>query len=196
MSTPVQQKTHGLAIASLVLGCLVLIPLLGIIFSLLALIFGIIAISAISKNKETYKGSGLAISGIVLGSIGIIIIPIIALLAAIAIPNFLRARVNANELHAASVVRTISTAAESYKATNGQYPQKEEDLVSKDSQYLNETYNNKTLNGYTYSVTFTSGNYTISAAPEKCYVTGTKIFTMKTGELSESKCQTNSTPGY
>lgn len=184
-----QQKTHGLAIASLVLGCLFLIPFLGILFSLLAIIFGIVALTTISKNKETYKGGGLAIGGIVLGAIGIIMIPIIMLLAAIAIPNFIRARSNANESFAQSVVRSVSIAAESYKAEKGQYPLTEEDLVSKQPQYLNRSYNNQTINGYTYSITFKPDNYAINAAPEKCFVTGSKVFTMQNGELSESQCK-------
>lgn len=196
MADLLKQKTHGLAIASLVLGCLFLIPILGILFSLLAIIFGIVALVAISKKKEVYKGGGLAISGIVLGVIGIIIIPIIALLAAIAIPNLLRARVSANESYAMSVVRNVSTAAESYKAEKGQYPSKENDLVSAEPRYLDEAYNNKTLNGYSYSVAFSPDAYTITASPEKCYVTGVKIFTMQNGELSESRCRTSSSPEY
>ncbi|MFA5271262.1 MAG: DUF4190 domain-containing protein [Candidatus Omnitrophota bacterium] len=196
MSGSSQQKTHGLAITSLVLGCLFLIPILGVLFSLLAVIFGIIALTVISKNKETYKGGGLAIGGIILGAVGIIMVPILMLLAAIAIPNLLRARVNANEAYAMNVVRTVSTAAESYKVSNGQYPSKEEDLVSKEPQYINESYNNKTLNGYNYSVAFSPDSYTITASPEKCFVTGAKIFTMQNGELSESKCKSSSSSDY
>ncbi|MFA6282199.1 MAG: hypothetical protein WCY05_06855, partial [Candidatus Omnitrophota bacterium] len=156
---------------------------------LLAIIFGIVALVAISKNKETCKGGGLAISGIVLGVIGIIIIPIIALLAAIAIPNLLRARVSANESYAVSVVRNVSTAAESYKADKGQYPLTEDDLVSQEPQYLAKSHNNQIINGYTYSITFAPDKYVIIATPESCYATGVKIFTMQNGELLESKCE-------
>ena len=45
-----------------------------------------------------------------------IVVAIIALLAAIAIPNLLRARLNANEAAAQSTLKTISTACESYRA--------------------------------------------------------------------------------
>ena len=45
-----------------------------------------------------------------------IVVAIIALLAAIAIPNLLRARLNANEAAAQSTLKTISTAAESFRA--------------------------------------------------------------------------------
>jgi len=45
-----------------------------------------------------------------------IVVAIIALLSAIAIPNLLRARLNANEAAAQSTLKIISTACESYRA--------------------------------------------------------------------------------
>ncbi|MFH1645894.1 MAG: type II secretion system protein, partial [Candidatus Omnitrophota bacterium] len=45
-----------------------------------------------------------------------IVVAIIALLAAIAIPNLLRARHNANESAAIAALRTISAASESFRA--------------------------------------------------------------------------------
>ncbi|MFH1478874.1 MAG: type II secretion system protein, partial [Candidatus Omnitrophota bacterium] len=45
-----------------------------------------------------------------------IVVAIISLLAAIAIPNLLRARHNANETAAIGAIRTISTACESFRS--------------------------------------------------------------------------------
>ena len=45
-----------------------------------------------------------------------IVVAIIVLLAAIAIPNLLRARLSANEATAIAAMRTLSTAMESYRA--------------------------------------------------------------------------------
>ena len=45
-----------------------------------------------------------------------IVVAIIGLLAAIAIPNLLRARLNANEGSVKADLRTVSSAAESYRA--------------------------------------------------------------------------------
>ncbi len=58
--------TSGLAIASMVLG-IVWIYWIG---SLLAIIFGHIAISQARKD-ETLRGKGMAIAGVVLGYVGI-----------------------------------------------------------------------------------------------------------------------------
>ena len=52
-----------------------------------------------------------------------IVVAIIALLAAIAIPNLLRARVNANDAAALAYLKTVSTSLETWAAANnGLYP--------------------------------------------------------------------------
>lgn len=56
----------------------------------------------------------MAIAGLVLGYAGLAMIPIILIIAAIAIPNLLRARMAANESSAVAAVRTINTAEVSY----------------------------------------------------------------------------------
>ena len=81
--TEQQRKTLGLAIASLVVGCFFWIPLLGLLFGLAALIMGIIALVQINKNKIQLKGEGMAIAGIVMGALSVLMIPFVALLAAI-----------------------------------------------------------------------------------------------------------------
>ena len=50
-----------------------------------------------------------------------IVVAIIALLAAIAIPNLLRARVSANEANAAAAMHTIVAAEVGWRATNATY---------------------------------------------------------------------------
>lgn len=52
----------------------------------------------------------------------LIVVSIIAILAAIAVPNFLEARVRANNSRAVSDMRTITTGLESYRIDNNEYP--------------------------------------------------------------------------
>jgi type II secretory pathway pseudopilin PulG len=190
MNEITQKKTSGFAIASLILGCFFIIPILGLLTSVLAIIFGIIALIMISNNRDTLKGNGLAISGLVLGVVGIIIIPIIAILAAIAIPNFARAKINAQDAFAESRVKIISTAIQTYaSAHEGEYPSSLDELISSDSSSLPGTYSDKVVSGYSYSITFTDGGYSIKAEPQKCKITGTKIFTDHNGELSQENCR-------
>jgi len=60
----------GMAVASLVLGIIAVIPCIGMVTAPLALIFGIIAYNRTSGIEGAGSGRGMAIAGIVLGSIG------------------------------------------------------------------------------------------------------------------------------
>ena len=104
--------TSGMAIGSLVSG----------IFSLFfpaaiaAIVLGHIARSNIRKSAGRITGDGMALAGLILGYLGLAFIPVILILAAIAIPNLLRARIAANESSAAGAVRVITAAETSYAA--------------------------------------------------------------------------------
>jgi hypothetical protein len=63
-------RTSGLAIASLVLGILFLCG----IGSLLATIFGAVALGQIARSNGSLTGKGMAVAGLVLGVIGLVII--------------------------------------------------------------------------------------------------------------------------
>ena len=84
----------------------------------MAIILGHLSLSEIKKSAGRLTGQGLAIAGLVLGYLGIVAIPFILIVAAIAIPNFLRARIAANESSAAGSVRTLITAEVSYNQMN------------------------------------------------------------------------------
>src|SRR6185295_5173314 len=99
-----------------------------------------------------------------------------------AIPNLLRAKLNANDALAKATVRAISTAAESYAtANNGNYPLDVSSLTSANPAYLNNAYCTTTVSGYTYTCTFAIATYTVSATPVTVGTTGTTTFTVTTG---------------
>jgi type IV pilus assembly protein PilA len=108
-----QPQTSGKAVASLVCGIINIFPLF-----IIAIVLGHIALSEIKKSAGRLKGEGLAIAGLVLGYLGIVAIPIILIIAAIAIPNLLRAKIAANEASAVGSVRNLLTAEVSYQATH------------------------------------------------------------------------------
>ena len=116
---------------------------------------------------------------------------VIVLFAAVTIPNLLKSRLAANETTAQETLRTLSKAAESYAyKNNGNYPKGEYDLKLATPPYIAETYNNKTINGYQYSVNFSANSYEIIAAPLNCGITGNRIFIIETqGKESEKGCQ-------
>ena len=111
-----------------------------------------------------------------------IVVAIIALLAAIAIPNLLRAKLSANDALAKATLRSISTASESFgTANNGQYPSDITSLTGATPAYLNSAYCATTLSGYTYDCTFATTGYTVSATPVTVGSSGTTVYTIVTG---------------
>lgn len=119
-----------------------------------------------------------------------IVVAIIALLAAIAIPNLLRARVSSNDSLAQATLRTIATAAESFgTANNGNYPATVNDLLAPQGggpPYLNVNYCVGTFSGYTYTCTWGATGYTITATPATCNTTGTMTPRITTGSVLTS----------
>ncbi|HYM74636.1 MAG TPA: DUF4190 domain-containing protein [Candidatus Dormibacteraeota bacterium] len=110
-------ETSGKAITSLVCGLMFFIPFAFVA----AVIFGHLALSEIKKSAGRLKGDGLAIAGLVLGYMWVVSIPVVLIIAAIAIPNLLRARMAANESSAVASMRTITTAEVTYTASHNGY---------------------------------------------------------------------------
>jgi hypothetical protein len=123
-----QPKTSALAISSLVLGILGVLFLLVCIsplFAIPAVICGHMAYSRIKRSSGTLAGQGLALAGMITGyvSIGLSVL-LIPLLAAIAIPNFVKARSTAQANACINNLRQIDAAANEFalehSKTNGE----------------------------------------------------------------------------
>jgi len=75
VAVPISQRTSGLAVASLVLGILgVLFGWLcfGLVFSILAIVFGHVACSQVNRQPAGLTGKGMAITGFILGYVSIV----------------------------------------------------------------------------------------------------------------------------
>jgi type IV pilus assembly protein PilA len=104
------QQTSGKPIGSFLCGLFCwLLPV-----TVVAIILGHLSLSDIKKSAGRLKGQGLAVAGLVLGYMGVLFIPFILIIAAIAIPNLLRARMAANEATAVGTLRTYNTAMVTY----------------------------------------------------------------------------------
>ena len=109
-----QQKTDGGAIASLILGISSIVLCLNIFTGIPAIITGHVSYSKIKKSMGRLKGEGMALTGLILGYISL---PSVLVIAAIVIPNLMRARIMANESAAMNTVRTINSSQVTYSTT-------------------------------------------------------------------------------
>ena len=113
-----------------------------------------------------------------------IVVAIIALLAAIAIPNLLRAKMSSNDALAQATIRAMSTAAEMFGTSNsGNYPGALASLTTASPPYINagNAPCGSTVAGYTYTCTFANSGYTFSAIPVTIGTSGTTTYTLMTG---------------
>ena len=116
-----------------------------------------------------------------------IVVAIIALIAAIAIPNMLRARVNANEASGIASVRTIVSSLESFRAnqTPVTYPALLTDLSNANPPYIDGVLSSGTKQGYTFTYTRVNANqYTLVGSPQTANITGVRgFFSNETGVI-------------
>ena len=117
----------------------------------------------------------------------LIVVAIILIIAAIAIPNLLRSKMAANEASAVASLRTLNTASISYSTTWGQFPGGLGSLgpvasgtapTSATADLIDSVLAGGIKAGYT--ITYTPGasnaSYSITAAPTTAGVTGTRYF--------------------
>ena len=114
-----------------------------------------------------------------------IVVAIIALLAAIAIPNLLRAKISANDAMAKQTLRSLSTSSETFATANtGNYPTDVTSLTGATPPYLNINYcTGSAIAGFTYGCTMSAGGYTFAAVPVTAGTSGTTTFTITTGGI-------------
>jgi len=158
-----ERETDGKAIGSLVCG-IASVTIFSILAGIPAIILGHISRSDIRKSGGRLKGEGLALAGLIMGYISLAIIPLILIIAAIAIPNLIRSRQAAHEAAAVSTLWRINTAEETYKSTsNGRFGQIA-DLIGKN---LLDPDVRGAVSGYYFTVKVsTAGNeFTATADP-------------------------------
>ncbi len=130
----VKVENSKMAITAMVLGILGLVTLcvgIGVLFGITGLVLGIMSFMKIHKSHGKITGEGYAIAGIVTGGVIVVMLPIIGILAAIAIPNFLQAQVRAKVSRAKAEQQSLATALESYYIDNNRYPLPDYDAQGK-----------------------------------------------------------------
>jgi type IV pilus assembly protein PilA len=113
----------------------------------------------------------------------LIVVAIILIIAAIAIPNFLHAKMAANEASAVSSVRVINGSEVAYAAANPSigYSVLLTDLGPSGSDYIDASLASGTKGGYTFTYLQGAGgapatNYTLNADPTSRSITGQRSY--------------------
>ena len=173
-------ETSGKAIVSLVCGLLFFVPLAFIA----AIVFGHLGLSEIRRSAGRLKGEGMAIAGLVLGYLWIVGIPVILIVAAIAIPNLLRARMAANESSAIASMRSIAVAEVGYAQAhpNAGFTCSLSDLAG--DRLISRPLADGTKNGYAFKLSDCSAGvegtgtvkYRVVAYPVGVNATGVRAF--------------------
>jgi hypothetical protein len=113
-----KQQTSGMAIASLVLGICSIVLCLGPLAGIPAVIMGHKANSDIRKSGGLLGGSGMATAGLVTGYLSVLMIFVVGLLAAVAIPNFVKAKQQAQFQACKKNMAVIQTTKEMWAKDN------------------------------------------------------------------------------
>jgi type IV pilus assembly protein PilA len=130
----------------------------------------------------------------------LIVVTIILIIAAIAIPNLLRSKMAANEASAVESLRALNTAAVLYSTTYGGYPQALLSLgpatpaTSASADLIDSVLASGTKSGYNFTLTKgatdSAGNvlsYSITAVPVSAGTTGQRsFFTDQSGVIRAS----------
>ncbi len=117
----------------------------------------------------------------------LIVVAIILIIAAIAIPNLIRSRMAANEASAIGSMRVINTSCIAYSASYGTFPSALANLgpiaaggtaSSTSADLIDAVLSAGTKSGYTFSYVPANGNqtYTLTATPLVAGQTGQRMF--------------------
>ena len=143
------------------------------------------------RTKKTQKGFSLIEL--------LIVVAIILIIAAIAIPNLLRSRMAANEASAVGSLRTLNTASVQYSTTYGTgFPVALSNLgpatpaTSAAADLIDSVLTSGTKSGYVFVLAGVAGpggtidTYTITATPSTVGTTGQRMFfTDQTGVIRQ-----------
>ncbi|MFM1920949.1 MAG: hypothetical protein RLZZ303_2583 [Candidatus Hydrogenedentota bacterium] len=104
-----------------------------------------------------------------------IVVAIIAIIAAIAIPNLLRSRIQSNESAAIGNLRTVVGAQTSYHSANNGYATDFATLTGDTPPYLDGAWD-ATKSGYDFAMGGSAANFTCAATPAEAGTTGVREF--------------------
>ena len=95
----------------------------------------------------------------------LIVVAIIMVILAIAVPNMLNAKMLANELAAVAQIRTVNTAQAQYLAQHNKFAKSLRELGPELAGLIPDTLSSGVKDGYNYELEESKGGYVIHASP-------------------------------
>jgi len=121
--------------------------------------------------KKLFKKSGFTLVEIM------IVIAVIIIVGAMAIPGLMRSRLNANEAAAVAALKAISAASVTYRTTQTSYPANITSLYDPNgAQYIDSILASGAKQGYNFTVSGDEDGFNASGTPAKINVTGSRYF--------------------
>ena len=105
-----------------------------------------------------------------------IVVEIIAIIAAIAFPDYIRTRIQANESAAVGRLKVITQAQTQFFNSNLRYTDQFTELTEANPPYLTPGAWDSNISGYQYSMTLGDNNFSASAVPVSFGNTGWRGF--------------------
>ncbi len=106
----------------------------------------------------------------------LIVVAIIGIIAAIAVPNLLQSKAAANEASAISAIRNVVTSQITYSATVGSGSYAADLPALEAANLIDSVLGSGTKDGYSYVASGSANNFSITAAPVTPGSTGTRYF--------------------
>ena len=176
------------AVMSMALGALSI--LLSVFVGIPAVVLGHLSKASIRRSNGRLKGDGMALAGLILGYISVFLLPVIASVVFVAVPNVFRTKIVTNETTAVSTLKTIHVAAESYQLEHQEYPASLNELSSSSLVALdNQLAATGVQSGYQFAYKLTSGQrgYVIHADPIFIHTGQQHFFMDQTGVIRSAK---------
>ena len=106
----------------------------------------------------------------------LIVVAIIGIIAAIAVPNLLQSKAAANEASAISAIRNVVTSHITYSATTGSGSYAVDLGVLQSAKLIDSVLGSGTKDGYLFASTGTQNTFSVTESPVTAGTTGTRYF--------------------
>lgn|SRR5215831_13238096 len=160
-------ETDARAVTSFVLGLISIVLLLNIFAGVPAIILGHMSRSSIRRSNGRLRGSGLALTGLILGYLSLALLPT-AIVVYRTVPKVFSVRILGNQTRTLNTIHSINTATAAFQLENNVYPESLEALSGESLVPLDPGLVASGVQDgyrYTYKPNAAKSSYTLHADP-------------------------------